>query len=296
MPCPIEVIFPIVLDCGDRFNLTFSLRTGSRIVFKRGLYYLSGDNGSGKTSFLNLLSLSAGRIAPSTDNHRGTVIFNGTPYNNKGFDFIRAADIRENAFAIFPQKAFFLPVSSRDNYRVLNGSDEEKAKTFSDREFPDLLSGGQQQKLLMDIVLNRSKPIWFLDEPLANLDAERRLYFWKRVHTAFVDGVETIFFIDHWMGNDVARDPDFSLVNTLRVFSQNRKEGGGVEFKAIKIYENSDPDTFFRQQMHRTKKEKTFRKKSSPLVLSGSWGTTTDRESRQSEKGPDTEKRKIAPS
>ena len=166
---------------------------------------------------------------------------------------------------------------------MLNGSDEETAKTFSDREFPDLLSGGQQQKLLMDIVLNRSKPIWFLDEPLANLDAERRLYFWKRVHTAFADGVETIFFIDHWMGNDVARDPQFSHVNTLRVFSRNRKEGGEVEFKTIKIYENREPDAFFLQQMNRTQKEKKFRKKPSPLVLSGSWGTTIDRGRRQSE-------------
>ena len=81
MPCPMEVTFPLLLDCGDRFNLTFSLRTGRRIVFKKGLYYLSGDNGSGKTSFLNLLSLTAGRIGPAADRDAGTIIFNGAAYS-----------------------------------------------------------------------------------------------------------------------------------------------------------------------------------------------------------------------
>ena len=50
--------------------------------------------------------------------------------------------MRERQFCIFPQKAFFLPVSSRDNYIILNGSDKQKAKSFSSKEYPDLLSGG----------------------------------------------------------------------------------------------------------------------------------------------------------
>jgi ABC-type lipoprotein export system ATPase subunit len=163
-----EITFPLVLTYDDSFSITFTLEKGSALKFNQGVYYLHGDNGSGKTTFLNMLALTAGRIGRKAAHDKGAIKFNGEAYNRTGFNHIRAAEIRENSFCIFPQKAFFLPVSARDNYMVLNGSDRNKADAFSATEFPDLLSGGQQQKVLMDIVLDPKKPVWFLDEPLTN--------------------------------------------------------------------------------------------------------------------------------
>ena len=171
-----HITFPLILDHDNLFSIKFSSKNKGSLEFKKGIYYLCGENGSGKTTFLNILALIAGAIGKKVAG-RGSVMFNGEDYNDDGFNYLRAGDIRENYFCIFPQKAFFLPVSTRDNYIILSGADKEKAKSFSDRESPDLLSGGQQQKILMDIVLDDKKPVWFLDEPLTNMDSERRKYF-----------------------------------------------------------------------------------------------------------------------
>ena len=273
-----EVTFPLVLEWDDSISITFTLQRGHKIAFTDGIYYLDGDNGSGKTTFISMLSLTAGQIGKGGGPDRGTVIFNGEAFNGKGFDCIRAAEIREKYFCIFPQKTFFLPVSTRDNYQILNGSDPIKAKTFSSRQYPDLLSGGQQQKILMDIVLDDKRPVWFLDEPLTNLDAERRHYFWKTLKRAYEKAVSTVFFIDHWMGDDIKRDRHFLHENTLRVFMENRQAGhpGDIEFKQIDLYVNHCPEEFFKNQISKIESEKSLKKMPGALCLRGDWGVAAD--------------------
>jgi ABC-type multidrug transport system ATPase subunit len=144
---------------------------------------------------------------------------------------------------------------------VLNGSDQKRAETFSRRENPDLLSGGQQQKILMDIVLDEKKPVWFLDEPLSNLDVERRHYFWKSLDSAFQRGVGTIFFIDHWMGAGIKNNTNFRILNTLRVYTESyQNESPEMEFKQIDIYENNSPRDFFHSQITGIEREKRHEK------------------------------------
>ena len=274
-----DVTFPLVLDWDGCFSITFTLQRGRQMAFTRGIYYLEGDNGSGKSTFISMLSLTAGAIGNHAATGPGTVVFNGTAYNEKGFDHIRAAEIRETFFCVFPQKAFFLPVSVRDNYLVLNGSDPKKAAGFSDRQNPDFLSGGQQQKILMDIALDEKRPVWFLDEPLANLDAERRHYFWKTLKTARGKGLGTIFLIDHWMGEKIRQHRDFERFNGLRVFIENRKGGGGpeIEFKKINIYANPVPDEFLDDQIRKTQGDRARNKTPDALRLEGDWGAGTRR-------------------
>jgi len=256
-----EVTFPRVLDLGGSFSITFTLEKGDRIVFTDGVYYLDGDNGSGKTTFISMLALTAGRIGKHAGAGGGTVVFNDTAYNGSDLDPVTAAEIREKYFCIYPQKAFFLPVSTRDNYMMLNGSDPEKAKRFSSRQFPDLLSGGQQQKVLMDIVLDDKKPVWFLDEPLTNLDAERRQYFWQTLRSGYGKKLNTVFFIDHWMGDDIREKKYFSYYNSLRVVLENRKGGryDDAEFKQIDLFVNNSPEAFFDDQIKKTERERALK-------------------------------------
>lgn len=245
-----NIKFPLVLKSEESFSITFNLEGGNQLEFNQGVHYLFGDNGSGKTTFLNMLALIAGPIGKRARRYAGAITFKGEPYNGTHFNHIRAAEIREKHFCIFPQKAFFLPVSSRDNYSVLNGSDEMKMAQFSSQQYPDYLSGGQQQKILMDILLDEKKPVWFLDEPLANLDAERRHYFWKTLDAAYARGLKSVFFIDHWMGEEIMEDNDFQHTNTILVSMRYHQKNivTETESRYIQIYKNTSPQNFFLKQ------------------------------------------------
>ncbi|MFC1891962.1 ATP-binding cassette domain-containing protein [Thermodesulfobacteriota bacterium] len=243
-----EITFPLVLNCDESFSIKFNIDKGDSLNFDKGLYYLCGDNGSGKTTFVNMLALIAGQVGSRTVSN-GTIKFNGDDYSQKYFNYLKAAEVREKNFCIFPQKVFFLPVSSRDNYRILNGSDEETAETFSSTESPDLMSGGQQQKILMDIVLDDKKPVWFLDEPLTNMDKERRHYFWERLCNAFTHQLNTAFFIEHWMDTEIRSDNNFNHCGQLHVSSENQHENNRT-VKTIDIYENNSPKNFFIRKMN----------------------------------------------
>ena len=65
------VTFPLVLESNSTFKIIFTSQDNSVFEFKKGVYYLAGDNGSGKTTFINMLALIAGSIGKKADKKMG---------------------------------------------------------------------------------------------------------------------------------------------------------------------------------------------------------------------------------
>ena len=165
----------------DDFNLT--IKHGEKIA-------LVGVNGAGKTTLIKLL---CGLYAPQS----GKILINGIDINNIKRESLHALlscvfqDITILPFTVAENVAMLpsemlnrgrvteslrLAGICEDVERLPNGMDSEMLKIKNDGGV--ILSGGQQQKLILARALYKDAPILILDEPTAALDAiaESRLY------------------------------------------------------------------------------------------------------------------------
>lgn len=139
---------------------------------------IQGPNGAGKSSFLKYLVTAKGT-------HSGQLLLE---HNNFNFSYL-------------PQNYsndFQLPASLKD---ILNAF-EVKEKHLSSGLSPDLLwrtcSGGEKQRILLDIVLNRKADILLLDEPLNNLDEKSKEALWKSLQMILTTNiVRAIVIVSH---------------------------------------------------------------------------------------------------
>lgn len=125
---------------------------------KNSLYVIKGQNGSGKSMFLNMM---LGNIEQKFWNGNFTLAEN---LNDKTSFltypiFTVNGDFDENLFGLSEDKKLM---------EMLNVDFEEKEITSN----PINLSYGQQQKLALMRVLGNNSDIIFLDEPLTNLDTD----------------------------------------------------------------------------------------------------------------------------
>ena len=140
-----------------------------------GFYLLFGESGSGKTTFLNILS--------------GFIPFDSGIININGRIFSGSVDKRamEGEFDYITQDTFFVDfVTVRDNLRMIE-DDEDKIKAVLDKvglsekamQYPATLSGGEKQRLALARSLLGEKKILFLDEPTASLDEDNKRTVFK---------------------------------------------------------------------------------------------------------------------
>lgn len=158
----------LTLFRGDRClfrNLDFALNPGELLL-------LEGRNGSGKTSLLRA-------IAGLIELESGTILWNDQPVNKE-------RQVFQNSIVWMSHKVGF----KGDLTLVDNLQFEARLRLQSQRDFDEILqrlgltrlkrlplrslSAGQQRRVALARMLLSAAPLWMMDEPASNLDAQGR--------------------------------------------------------------------------------------------------------------------------
>ncbi|MCQ4922613.1 ABC transporter ATP-binding protein/permease [Tissierella carlieri] len=198
---PLEYINKIEIKDGEfKIKDSYILKDVNMYLNKGEHILIGGENGSGKSSMIKLISLqyplSCGEYLINDNSHKE----------------YKASDIME-CISISNQNPIVYPLSIRNNilYEADNGkytlseiledfdlleyieSLEEGIDTFIDENYN--LSGGQKKKIEIIRCLSKNSSIYILDEPLANLDADFKNKFDYILNKYFSD--KTVIMIEH---------------------------------------------------------------------------------------------------
>lgn len=157
--------------------------------------FIIGGNGSGKTTFINILT---GLYQVQT----GNIYVDGRPVSYKEFrDFSNNMAVVFNDQYLFKENYDRLDLSEKNEHlfsliRLFNMQDV--LKIDGDRNFFDTrLSKGQQKRLSLLLALLEDKPILVLDEWAAEQDPDNRTQFYTEWLKVIRDMGKTIIVISH---------------------------------------------------------------------------------------------------
>ena len=132
-----------------------TLKISFATIHKGNKIALIGENGSGKSSLLNILN-------GTDEDFQGEILLNDLPLNQLW-----------GRFGLILQQEHSFISSYENNVTLFNTFPAE----FKDVEFevtpPQSLSGGQQQRMYLNREKNRQSPLVIMDEPFSALDAHQ---------------------------------------------------------------------------------------------------------------------------
>lgn len=158
-----------------KYDDEYILKDFSFEISKPGLYAIVGENGSGKTTILNLIS-------KLYTNYEGEILINGYEIND-----YKDEDLR-NEVLFLESKPFILRDNLTSNITLLekNKVDElylekiiqflelERIEKYSPKNLKDTLSKGEQQKVQLARMMIGRYSLILLDEVLSGLDQEMK--------------------------------------------------------------------------------------------------------------------------
>lgn len=159
-------------------NSFFAVKNVDFFISASDFVFIVGRSGSGKTTFLNLIS---GILDPT----QGQVFFEDQDISS--MNDTDKSFYRNESIGFVPQSLAYLPnLSVFDNVRVpfflfnRDGDSEGRALSLLDlmdiahlkNEMPQNLSGGELKRMLIARALMNSPKLLIADEPTANLDKE----------------------------------------------------------------------------------------------------------------------------
>ncbi|MDR7856493.1 ABC transporter ATP-binding protein [Tissierella sp.] len=164
--------------------------------FEKGkIYWIKGSNGSGKTTFINLLAGLFGL------DFRGDIFINDYPLKDIDFSKVRSSNM-----SIVEQRPFILSESLNDNLFCKSRSESYSEERNTNKEFifdkfnianianlkregydteldsvNDEVSGGERQKIALVRTFLSSSDIWIFDEPTSALDTDSKKNFYELI-------------------------------------------------------------------------------------------------------------------
>jgi putative ATP-binding cassette transporter len=170
----------------------FSVGPNSLTIRRGDCIFITGGNGSGKTTFVNLLLT----LLPSTN---GKIIVDGVGVNDSNVTAYR------NLFsAIFSDNHLFktlygtAPFDKNEAAELLEEMDIlDKVQVVENRFTTTELSGGQRKRLAMVAARLERKPILVLDEWAADQDPSFRTKFYRQIIPTLRTQGYTIIAITH---------------------------------------------------------------------------------------------------
>jgi putative ATP-binding cassette transporter len=165
--------------------IDFTLRSGD-------LVFITGGNGSGKSTFLKLL---AGLYQPDS----GEILLDGTPVDDSNRDVYRAliAAIFVD-YHLFQRLYGIADPDPAEVRRLLTQFRLLDKTRLTGGEFGNLdLSGGQRKRIALIVSLLEKRPILLLDEWTADQDPDFRRKFYDELLPALKQAGETVVVITH---------------------------------------------------------------------------------------------------
>ncbi len=163
------------------------------LTINRGeLTFIVGGNGSGKTTFLKLLT---GLYYPT----EGSVFVNDVVINTTNYSHYRALiSIIFSDFHLFDRLYGLQDVDNRKINDLLNSMEISEKTTYADGKFTNTnLSTGQRKRLAMCIALMDDKPVYVFDEVAADQDPDFRRRFYEVILTDMKKSGKTIIAATH---------------------------------------------------------------------------------------------------
>jgi ABC-2 type transport system ATP-binding protein len=198
-------------------------------IAKGRLFGFLGRNGAGKTTFIKIASTL---LMPTS----GTIALFGD-------DVVARPNRVRESIALVPQEAFpFYHLTAREHLReylrvrgfsaeVTAERTEESLSAMGLGPFADTpafqMSGGQQQRTLVAMVLATRAPFLFLDEPTLGMDPFARRQVWQVIRRVVREG-STVLLTTHYM------DEAENLAEELAVIEDGRilYRGGPATLKS----------------------------------------------------------------